>query len=258
MLAPTTTNSWVKNPGYDSAASSLFARMSSEPSATRKGHINTLISALKTAGIWTKLDVLYILAAHDAQAARLNWKADAYNLTAVNSPTFTTDRGYAGDGSTSYLDTGWDAATNGAQFTQNSATIFGWSRTAGQNNGFWLGTGTALSIALRPRSTADALRYYVNAASLTDVANTDGSGLLAASRSGANATQSYRNGNSIGSAGSVASGALSSVDVNIGRCNSTFNPAQCAAMGLGANLNATEHAALYTALNTYLTAVGAA
>lgn len=236
----------------------LFARMTVQPSAERKRIISNAVRDLKAAGIWTKLDVLYVLAAHDAQAARLNWKADAYSLTAVNSPTFTTDRGYAGDGATSYLDTGWDAATNSINYKQNDATIFAWSRTAGQRNSYWVGTGASGEIRIRPRTSGDMLSYSVNSSGVVSLANTDGSGLLAVSRSSSTAMQSYRNGAALGSAGAGTSVTLSSVDINIGRCNGGFNSAECAAFGLGAQLNATEHAALYAALNTYLTAVGAA
>ena len=39
----------------------------------RSGYeIKTLVDSLKSAGVWAKLDALYLLAAHDAQAARLN------------------------------------------------------------------------------------------------------------------------------------------------------------------------------------------
>lgn len=51
----------------------LVARMEIAPSAARKKLIDDLIVELKSWGIWQKLDLLYILAAHDAQAARLNW-----------------------------------------------------------------------------------------------------------------------------------------------------------------------------------------
>jgi hypothetical protein len=117
--------------GNEAETTTLLAAMSSQPDATRTTAINTLIAALKTAGIWAKLDVLYILAAHDAQAARLNWKTPAsFTATAVNTPTFTTDRGYNGNGSTSYLTTGFTPSTHATQMTQNSASVFAWNRTA--------------------------------------------------------------------------------------------------------------------------------
>ena len=52
------------------------------------------------------MEGLWVTAAADAQAGRQNWVQDAYNLTTVKSPTFTADRGYQGNGTTSYLWTG--------------------------------------------------------------------------------------------------------------------------------------------------------
>ena len=37
--------------------------------------IDKAIGQLKMAGVWGKLDALYLLAAHTSQAALVNWKA---------------------------------------------------------------------------------------------------------------------------------------------------------------------------------------
>lgn len=107
---------------YDADAAALFARMTTPPDATRKTACNVFVTGLKDAGLWPRGIGLWALSAHDAQAARRNWLADQYNLTAVNSPTFTTDRGYTGDGSSSRLSTGFNAFTAAdPNFTVNSA-----------------------------------------------------------------------------------------------------------------------------------------
>lgn len=88
-------------PSFETEAQTLFAAMSVEPDAARKTLINDLIAGLKADGIWAELDLLYVKAAHDAQAGRLNWKnPGTFDLIEVNSPAFHTDRGYTGDGST--------------------------------------------------------------------------------------------------------------------------------------------------------------
>ena len=79
----------------------LVARLTTPPTLERKERVNTLISSLIDAGVWAKLDCLWGMAAADAQAARQNWSQDAHDLTTVNSPTFTADRGYRGNGTTS-------------------------------------------------------------------------------------------------------------------------------------------------------------
>jgi hypothetical protein len=40
--------------------------------ACRNAVIDTFIKALVSGGVWDKLDVLYVFAAHDSQAALLN------------------------------------------------------------------------------------------------------------------------------------------------------------------------------------------
>lgn len=118
--------------GYDADASALFARMTSAPDETRKGHIDTLILALKAAGVWSKMDVLYILAAHDAQAARLDWKG-TYDATANGTPTFTTDRGYTGSLSNG-LTTTYSPELASLGFAVTSAHLGGFTLTHTANN----------------------------------------------------------------------------------------------------------------------------
>lgn len=108
----------------------LLAAMSVQPSSGRQALINTLIASLKSyvtswgqtpegAGqtLWGALDFLYLTAAHDAQAARVNWKNPAQVATVVGTPTFTADQFYAGVTGASYLDTGVNLSTSGYQCT---------------------------------------------------------------------------------------------------------------------------------------------
>lgn len=115
----------LAGPRYLAQAKALFARMTTPPTRARMNLINQMIGALLDAGVWQKLDALYVMAAADSQAARLNWIADQYNLTAVNSPTFTVDSGYTGNGTSSYLSTGMVASTLNAsgKMKQNSLTM---------------------------------------------------------------------------------------------------------------------------------------
>lgn len=116
-------------PAYEPEAVALFARMSVQPGAARRGAINTVIVGLKRAGVWARLDAFYMLAAHDAQAAGLNWIGPSFNLTAANSPAFEADRGFTGNGATAYLDTGFNPVTSGGRFALNDAHLGIWCRT---------------------------------------------------------------------------------------------------------------------------------
>jgi len=138
--------------GNDPATDALLGRMSVAPGEARAGAIDALVRALKAAGVWAKLDALYLLAAHDAQAARLNWVGSSFTLAAVNSPGFTADRGYAGDGATSYLDSGFTDGSSGG-FRQDDGHRGVWCGT-NAIGGFDIGTQRARIMANAGSSTA--------------------------------------------------------------------------------------------------------
>jgi hypothetical protein len=114
---------------YCPQARALFARLATPPAPARAAAYDAMIRALLAAGVWSKLDALYLLAAADAATALTNLKQSSYGLTAVNSPAFTADRGYTGNGTTQYLNPGFTPSTASGQYTQNSASIFWWMRT---------------------------------------------------------------------------------------------------------------------------------
>lgn len=99
------------------------------PSAAQQILQNQLVLDLKSAGVWTKLDVLYIFANDSgADFATLNWKnPNAHQATAVNSPVFTTNVGFTGNATNQqYIDTNFNPATSGVNYTLNNAGRFVW------------------------------------------------------------------------------------------------------------------------------------
>jgi len=251
---------------YEAEATALFARFTTPPTVQRKGLINALIKTLKTAGIWSKLDALYLTAAADSQAARRNWLADQYNLTAVSSPSFVADRGYAGDGSASYLSTGFTPSTaTSPKFSQNSATLGVWSRTDVAADVCDIGARVSISQDSTAfiRNAGNQFLARLNAASVGGLGpvNLISSGMFAAIRPDAANLIAYVNGSSIG-AGAVASVAASSLPLflaarNEGGTPNSFSSRQYAAAFIGSGLSGPEIANLYSALNTYMAAIGA-
>lgn len=250
---------WGLEPVFDPSSEALFARFTTPPTDGRKWLINNLIVSLKDADVWSKLDAFYVMAAANAQAARQNWIADAYNLTAVSAPTFTTDRGYAGDGVSSYLETGLNPATaTGLKQSQNDTTAMLWSRTAGQSNNGDVGNSGAF---ISSRTASDAVNFRANSGTSVTVPNTDGVGMYCAARLSSAQVQMYRNGASFGAAISNASAAPENASYRVcGRSGAFANSSirQEAAASFGARLTAAEIAAYYSALETYLQTVGAA
>lgn len=238
--------------GYSAEAQALFARFTTPPTAERKTLINNLIVSLKTAGIWPKLDALYVMAAADNQAARRNWIADSFNLTAVASPTFTADRGYAGDGSTSYLSTGFNPTVGTPLFTQNSANLGSWIRTLSASGA--AGSALAARVSL---ITGGTLFARANAAA-DDSIGSSVPGHLGWSRLLSTDYKAYRAGSP--SPFTRASTALaSSVFLICGLPGPTqLSTQQVAAHHWGAGLSDAEELAFTNALTTYMQAVGAA
>ncbi|AGC35625.1 hypothetical protein RHEph03_gp058 [Rhizobium phage RHEph03] len=110
---------------YEAEASALFAKMTTSPaSVPRKKYMNTLIVDLKAQGIFSRLEAMWIPAAHSAEAAALDWKGNnARNLIGVGSPTFSTDLGFTYSG-LNYHRTGVLPASS-SNLTQNSGHIGG-------------------------------------------------------------------------------------------------------------------------------------
>jgi hypothetical protein len=104
------------------------------PSASVQVKQNTLLTSMKADGVWAKLDVFYVFAQDgSAEFATLNWKNPAANQAniLVNAPTFTSNQGFTGNGTSSYIDTNFNPATQGVQYTQNNASRYFFTHAIG-------------------------------------------------------------------------------------------------------------------------------
>lgn len=229
------------------------------PSAGQQVKQNTFLEYLKTNSIWTALDRLWVFATDgSSDFARIDWKNPSGDLAlAVNSPTFSSNTGFTGNGSSSYLRTQFIPGTEGVNYTLNSACAFfggkinstfkyGIGQQAVANlNGVHIGgnatadvfriNGTNFTANVIPTSTqvfayvdrtdASNCRYSINGASPTTVAN--------------------------------ASTQLPSIEVYIHALNnngsaSGYNDQPCNIVGFGASINPVT---FYTGWNTYLTSL---
>ncbi len=204
---------WTAESVLDAATVSLIARMtalSETPDAARQGVLNTAIVADKTAGLWTKYDAFWLMAAHGKDSGLLNIIADEFNLTLVSTPAFTTDRGYTGNGTDAALNCNYTPASDASKYLINACSFGMYVRT--NNN-----TGTHMMsaydgraerlIMLAPRES-DGYGYFAinNANERTAVA--DSSGMWIISRTASNAYKIYRNGVEVVAKTGVTSGAL--------------------------------------------------
>lgn len=224
--------------------------------------VDNLISSLKTNSIFTKLDRLWLFAAENSQSA-LRDLVGANLASVVSSPTFTTDRGFTGNGSTSYVNSAFTPSTNGVQFTLNSASAFARNLTAGAASSADRLIGHAVSptgsnrVLLLPRGAGDLVTQILNSSSSATYANTNKDGFFHINRSASNAVQAYRNATSLGT-NTTASGSLSDTACAFLRDTTNFAAIQVASGGFGASLSSTDATNLYNAELTYMQAVGAA
>ena len=149
ILTPTTLNSGrllavrlTATPSHGLALWSLLVDQSAEtPAAVEQKLYNDLIAGLKADGVWPLLDRIFVLAAENTQSALTSLKAPTSTAATAVSPSFTTDRGYTGNGSSAYVNSNFDPSVGTNNYTRDSACLFAWSNTSGQQDGGLVGHG---------------------------------------------------------------------------------------------------------------------
>lgn len=249
---------WGGRRRIDPAAAALIVRMTTPPTAARAALINSTIVSLKAAGVWDLLDALWVMAAADTQAAGLNWKSSSFTLSPVNSPTFTVDRGYAGDGATSYLDTQLNPSLGGLNYARDSTSFGIWCLQSAQTANSVAGFVGTVGTSICPRNTSDQATYRINFSGATITpANADGSGLFMTTRPASNDVNLYRNSTLLSNSARL-SAAPENGNFRIGSAGTTiFSNKQVSIALTGSSLSASEVTAVYQTLTAYLTGVGA-
>lgn len=254
---------WPPLAGFDAATTAWAAAVvtaGGTVSGARKTLVDQLIVGLKADGVWAKLDRLWIFAAENSQSALVDLVA-LTQATPVSSPTFTADRGYAGNGSSSYINSNFNAFTSGVNWTLNSAHMSGWSNTERANSPIVL-TGVYNGAVV-----SDLMPLYgggmvgrLNGGGLAGLNNTTSVGFFVGQRNNSSTTECIRNGVSCGTTGDAASSIASLPFFICGRNDSGgFSSAmadQLSMVSYGASFTATENTNYYNRLRTYMTAVG--
>lgn len=237
----------------------LVAAMAVRPIPGRIALIDRTIRSLVSSGIWAKLDA-YIEAGHDEQASLINWKTPGtFNATNTNSMTFAADAGWTGDGSTSYLDSGYIPATSG---TLNDASYGIWSRTADASDSIDVGRAGTPSLS-RTKARLRSAGGNFNLVRINDSTDTDfgavasGAGYFGVDRSASNVKRGFQNGAQVGSDSTAASTARSDDPIAFGAdAGISFGTRQIAGYHIGFSLTIAQHAALYAIRLAYRQGVG--
>lgn len=241
----------------------LIARFTTPPTPKRRRLINEVYKALNysaAGNLLLDLDALYIRAAADVQASRLNWVGNLFNLSDT-AQTFTADRGSAGNGSSGFSNPTYNPSTAAGKMTQNSASIGVWSLTNSAADVTDIGCGVAgnhLRMDIRRSANASVIAVNQNPATPMAPTVTDSTGLFFAIRDGATSTKVRRNKTTIAT-GSVASVGLPNFNLTFGAFGggSQFSARQYAMAFIGAGLTDAKCDAIYDAVAPYLSEIGA-
>lgn len=266
------TQNIIEAPAMEQETQTLLTRMEAyvAPTYERKKAINALINSLKDAGVWAKLDSMYVFASHDVDCAKLDWVRSAEAATVV-SPlagiAHVVDVGFSGsDDEGDYIATAYNPSVDAVNLAANSmsvVTYLGDDNVAAANAGeFLFGVESA------------GANLYLGVADADDVitakAGSDNEATDPATQTIAGDWMLIRDGNSVVvKSGGVAKatladadttptlpnaeiyiGARNEADVAVGTINVTKK-----AFVVGAALTAGDITALNTAMNTYIAAV---
>ena len=156
---------------------------------------DTMVASLVSDGIWAKLDVFYVFANNTQTNALINWvNPGIYDAVEAGGGAlvFTLNEGLTGDG-TNYLDTGFNPATAGGSFSQNSNCVGVYSRTdsniVAREIGLSDGTG---DIFINCRLSSNFGCRCSDGGSFNN-AVTDSLGFFIATRGGAADKRAYKN-----------------------------------------------------------------
>lgn len=252
---------WSWGSRYDPATIVLLRAMTVRPSNSRAFLIDKTIRALKSTGIWAQLDLLYLLAAHDAQAAKLNWVSPASFVAAsVNSPAFVADRGFTGDGATSRLRTQFVPSTSAQKMAQDNESVWVWVATNVSENGNDAGGVTApfSLVGSRRLDQSGAIRIGIGGAGASNGSVQASSvGFSGGSRASATVQKAWKNGVQSGSDGAVNSTGLNANEQWMCAANSTtsFSTKQISAAAWGSSLSGKE-LSFYQTILAYMQGVG--
>lgn len=230
-------------------------------SVGRKTVVNNLITGLKADGTWVKLDRLWLFAAENSQSALIDLVALTEALPV--GVTFTLNRGYAGNGSSQYIRTLFNAATQGVNWTVSSAHIAAWDNTdRAQGPGVMTGVQDDLSVSdLMPFNGSGIVTRINNGlGSYGTLANSTSKGCFIGQRNAGTETESFYNGVSCGTTSDSRNTVVSLPFYVCARSNngdaSSYTTDQVSMVSYGGRFIGTQALTYYNRLRAYMTAVG--
>lgn len=259
MLLLGVGNTTVAAGGYDTDAQAFFTA-SGITDTTQKNAVNTLVLAMKSASIWTKMKAVYPMVGGTSGTHAVNLKTPGtFNLTFVGSPTHSAN-GVDWNGTTQYAQTGLVPNTT---LTKDAKAMGYYSRentSAGVGNPCEMGcVGTSGSSfdGLFARVSGNLFGGYLSDLTGVTLANSDSSGFFIISRSNSTQVNFYRNGAALGTnpktLNSVAT--QNTQEIELGRGNGQYSDRQSAFAFISDDLSSTNQSDFYTAVQAFQTSL---
>lgn len=236
------------------------------PSAAQQVKQNSFVEALKAAGIWDLLDILYVFATDgDQNYSFINWKSpSSYLITKSGTVNFTANQGNISNGTNGYLNTNWVPSSNGVNLTLNSTHAAAYVYNHVSENKYDLGTAPSFvnstpQIYLRVDDSFSNTFYAVNQNANATVVNGGNSvGFYMAQRKDSSNVYLFKNGSQVDTdadaSTAVPGGNMFLLAVNNGGAPSNYTTRRLSIVSFGASLNGLE-SAYYTAWNNYFTSL---
>lgn len=265
--ADTITNNIAVTGGYTAQYQIVYDAMTAKPSGAVATAQNTMVSSLVSGGYWSRMDCLWIMAQeyNTNGEALYNWilPSGDDNLTDAASTTFTSLEGFTGDvAGLDYLNSNFNASTEGVNFTLNDGTLGVYCRLDVANGTYYeIGAMGGSSSQLTVSSGYSGSTYTrINSATALTFAQTNASGLFVGTRRSSSDMELYRNGASLATS-TAASVLIPNYNLyilarNTGGPAGDYSPNQVSIIFIMDGCTDEEVSALNTIFETYMDAIG--
>lgn len=217
------------------------------PSVNQRISQNALLVSLKNAGIWNKLDTFACFVTNgDTNFALIDWKRLS-QYTAINSPTFSSNQGFTGNGTSSYISSNFNPVTQGLNYTLNNASRYIYTFTL---TGIMDGIETGAENRMSNIGTLQRINQGVR--TTTSYSFDTGAGMKSIHRE--NSTNIELFSGTVQSSRLVNSFIMESSNQLISRSGTVYSTNRFGMYAMGASL-ISENTAFVNAFNTYLTSL---
>lgn len=110
------------DPDYQAVLDYATANAIALPDEANQTIQNARLIAWKEAGIWATRDFVFHFEGSNAKFALIDWKRLTL-ATAVNSPTYDATKGFASNGTSSYIDLNYNPSTFGGNWSINDGGV---------------------------------------------------------------------------------------------------------------------------------------